>query len=162
MDTPECDWQDDRPALGIDVGIKSQVTLSDGAQYPKRQRSLTRMKRLQRWVSRAVKVSSGRRKKRLAPAKEHQRVQERERGYLHELTRRLVFEKSSRFYVEDLRVPNVVRNPNLARPSLSSNGVCLRIYSYTRLRVPVGGCTRWTLVTRRKYVRVAAPCRKSG
>ena len=118
VDTSECDWQDDREPLGIDVGIKAQVTLSDGTQYPKRQRSLARMKRLQRRVSRAVKGSNGRRKKRMMLAKEHQRIQERERGYLHELTRRLVSEKSSKFYVEDLRVPNMVRNHHLARAIL--------------------------------------------
>ena len=80
VDTPDCDWQDDCPTLGIDVGIKSQVTLSDGAQYPKRKRALSRLKRLQRRVARVVKGSNGRHKKRLALAREHQRIQERERG----------------------------------------------------------------------------------
>ena len=118
IDTPACDWQDDRAPLGVDVGIKTQATLSDGTQYPKRQRSLVRMKRLQRRVSRTVKGSNRRRKKCLALAKEHQYIQERERGYLHELTRRLVSEKSSRFYIEALRVPNRVRNHKLARSIL--------------------------------------------
>ena len=118
VDTPICDWTDEREPLGIDVGIKAQVTLSDGTQTPKRTRSMARMKRLQRRASRAVKGSHGRRKKRLALAKEHQRVQEREHGYLHELTIRLVKDKSSKFYIEDLRVPNMVKNHHLARSIL--------------------------------------------
>ncbi len=72
------------------------MTLSDGVQAPKRVRSLSR-------------------KKRLALGKEHQRIQERECGYPHELTRKLVAERSAKFYVEDLRVPNLVKNHHLAR-----------------------------------------------
>ena len=163
VDTPECDWQDGREPLGIDVGIAKQVTLSDGTQYPKRQRSLSRMKRLQGRVSRAVKGSNGRRKKRLAPAREHQRIQERERGYLHELTQRLVSEQSSRFCVEDLRVPNMVRNPNLARAILEQQwGAFANMLTGTRLRAPVGGCARLIPETRRSVVLVAAPYLKSG
>ena len=33
----------------------------------------------------------------------------------HELTRKLVAERSAKFYVEDLRVPNLVKNHHLAR-----------------------------------------------
>ena len=117
-ETPSCDWQDDRPALGVDVGIASQVTLSSGEQYPKRRRSLTQLRRLGRRLSRAVRGSNGRRKKRLALAKEHQRVAERERGYLHELTARLVKERSSRFCIEALRIRNLVQNHRLARSIL--------------------------------------------
>ena len=118
VDTPQCDWDDDRSALGIDVGITSQATLSDGTQYPGRKRSLGRLKRLQRRLSRAVKDSIGRHKKRLMLAKEHQRVQEQERGYLHELTRKLIDQHTSKFYVEDLQVPNMVKNHRLARAIL--------------------------------------------
>lgn len=96
VDTPACDWVNDRPALGCDMGIASQVTLSDGAWFAGRRRSPARMKRLQRRITRTVKESNGRRKKRLSLAKEHQRIREGERGYLHELTRWLVNEHGSK------------------------------------------------------------------
>ena len=86
-------------------------------------------------MSRAVKSSNGRRKKCLGLAKEHQRIEERERGYLHELTRRLVSEKSSKFYVEDLCVPNMVRNHSLARAILEQQwGLFADMLTGTRLR----------------------------
>ena len=118
VDTPDCDWDDKREPLGVDLGITSQVSLSDGAQFPRRRRSLVKIKRLQRQLSKACKGSHARQKKRLSLQKEQQRIVERERGYLHELTTCLVRERSSKFYVEDLRIGNMVKNHRLARSIL--------------------------------------------
>ena len=51
----------------------------------------------------------------LTERKAWQRTTERERGYLHELTTRLVRDVSARWVVEDLQIGNMVRNHSLAR-----------------------------------------------
>ena len=72
-------------------------------------------------LSRAKRGSKARCKKRLALAREWQRVTERERGVLHELTADLVREHGARIYVEDLKIPNMVRNRRLARSISEQN-----------------------------------------
>ena len=115
VETPVTDLVDERPALGIDVGIKAQVTLSNGVQFPKRRRDMRQVKRAQRRLSHTIKGSNGRYKKHCLLAKAHQRVKERERGYLHELTRSLITHHSARFVVEALQITNMVKNHALAR-----------------------------------------------
>ena len=106
--------------IGIDVGIKSQVTCSNGFQTGKNELDRTILKRNQRILSKAIKGSNNRKKKRLALAKEWQRVREREHGKLHELTADLV-KQSNTFYVEDLQVLNMVKNHKLTRSILEAN-----------------------------------------
>ena len=106
--------------IGIDVGIRSRITCSNGYQTGKNELDRTELKRRQRILSKAVKGSNNRRKKRLALVKEWQRVRERERGSLHELTAELV-KQSNTFYVENLNVLNMVKNHSLARSILESN-----------------------------------------
>ena len=107
-------------SIGIDVGIKSRITCSNGYQTGKNELDRTELKRKQRILSKAVKGSNNRRKKRLAVAKEWQRVTERERGKLHELTAELV-KQSNTFYVENLQVLNMVKHHKLARSILEAN-----------------------------------------
>ena len=106
---------DVRPALGVDVGIKDRVTLSDGYKIPKRVVDRRELKRKQRILSRAQKGSRSREKKRASLAKQWDRVREREKGVLHELTAALVKNHSARFFVEDLKIPNMVKNRHLSR-----------------------------------------------
>ena len=117
--------EDNAPAssinpIGIDVGIKSRITCSNGFQTGKNELDRAELKRKQRILSKAVKGSNNRKKKCLALTKEWQRVTEREHGKLHELTACLV-EQSNTFYVEDLKVLNMVKNHKLARSILESN-----------------------------------------
>lgn len=84
-------------------------------QYPKRERPLRQVKRCQRALSRAVKGSKGGAKRWLALAKTWQRVSERERGHLHEVTADVVKRHGSRLFVEALRIRNMVKNGHLAR-----------------------------------------------
>ena len=93
---------DTRVPVGIDVGIRARVALSGGEIVPGERIDRTDLKRRQRILSRARRGRNARRKKRAALAKEWQRVAERERGRLHELTAQFVRSHGSRFYVEDL------------------------------------------------------------
>ena len=106
--------------IGIDVGVKSRITCSNGYCSGKNELDRTELKRKQRVLSRAVKGSNNRKKKRAAYAKEWQRVREFERGKLHELTAQLT-KQSNTFYVEKLNVLNMVKNHKLSRSILESN-----------------------------------------
>ena len=95
--------EDPRNPLGVDVGIKSQITLSNGIQKETRRRHLREAKRRQRLLSKAVKGSATRLKKKGMLAKSWQKVRESERGYLHELTRELITRHTSKYFIEDLQ-----------------------------------------------------------
>ena len=66
-------------------------------------------------MSRAKRGSRNRGKRKAEFAREWQRVREREHGALHELTAAIVRDHSANLAVEDLRIPNMVRNRRLAR-----------------------------------------------
>ena len=106
--------------LGIDVGIKSRITCSNGYQTEKNELDRREIKRKQRILSKAVKGSNNRKKKRTSLRKEWERVRDKERGKLHELTAKLV-KQSNMFFIEDLQVLNMVKNHNLARSILEAN-----------------------------------------
>ena len=101
--------------VGIDMGVKQRVALSNGEIVPGVKIDRTELKQRQRQVSKAKRGSNNRRKKVRMLAREWQRIREREEGALHELTTRLVKDVSASWAVEDLRIPNMVGNRRLAR-----------------------------------------------
>ena len=104
---PDIETVDTRAPVGIDLGVLNRISLSNGVQLPKRETNRTKLKTLQRKVSKSVKGSSSKEKKVLALSKEWQRIREKNRGYLHELTSSLIKNQTSKFYVEDLKVKNM-------------------------------------------------------
>ncbi len=106
---------DERAPVGVDLGIKKRVVLSSGYAAAKRVVDRRELTRRQRILSRATKGANNRNKKRISLAKEWQRIREKEKGILHELTADLVKNHSVRFFVEDLKMPNMVRNRHLSR-----------------------------------------------
>ena len=65
-----------------------------------------------------LRGSNNRQKKRQALAREWQRVTEQEKGKVHEITNALIKGHACRFVVEDLKIPNMVRNRYLSRSIL--------------------------------------------
>ena len=118
MEHPAEPVKDERPPVGIDVGITNQIALSTGATAPKRKLKRDKIKRRQLSINRAKRGSNNRRKRVLSMRKEWQRVSEIEHGYLHELTANLVREVTAKWFVEDLEIGNMVRNHKLARSIL--------------------------------------------
>ena len=106
---------DDRPMVGVDLGISNRIALSTGETIPGVKLDRTELKRRQRRLSKAKRGGNNRRKRRTELAREWQRVTERERGQLHELTADLVKRVSASWAVEDLKIRNMVRNRHLAR-----------------------------------------------
>lgn len=107
-------WSD---VCGVDLGVKSLATLSDGSTYdgPKALRYyLAKLKRLSRSLSRKVKGSANRRKAAARIARLHAKITNIRKDTLHKLTTDLV----SRYVVigiEDLNVSGMMKNRKLSR-----------------------------------------------
>ena len=106
-------------ALGIDLGIKSLAVCSDGRTFdnPKNlQRSLDRLKLLQKRLSRKQKGSANRNKARILVARLQERIANSRKDNLHKITYALTHESQVRtICMEDLNVKGMQRNHHLAQ-----------------------------------------------
>jgi putative transposase len=106
-----------RTEIGIDVGIKTLATTSDGAKLENPRplvRWEKRLKRLQRELSRKVKGGNNRYKARLKVSKLHARISDCRRDTLQKFTTRIIRENQA-IFVEGLNVAGMTRNHNLAK-----------------------------------------------
>jgi putative transposase len=109
-----------RPVVGVDLGILTMATFSDGTRIenPRALKSnLRRLKRLQRVVSRRQKGSANREKAIRQLAREHLRVANVRKNALHQVTSQLARAKSA-VVLEDLNVSGMVKNHALAQAIL--------------------------------------------
>ena len=117
--------RDDKPvmkppkggAVGVDLGVKTLATLSDGTvienpRYLKK--SEGKLKRAQQALSRKIKGSNRRAKARAKVARLHAHVANQRQDGLHKLTTWLT-EKFSDISIEDLHVAGMVKNRHLAK-----------------------------------------------
>ena len=105
------------PSVGVDLGIKTMAVVSDGTMFenPKSlKRNLTKIKRLQRVVSRRKKGSQNRRKAVAQLAKAHAKVANIRKNSLHQATSLLAKNKST-VVLENLNVSGMMRNHRLAQ-----------------------------------------------
>jgi putative transposase len=105
------------PVVGIDLGIKSLATLSDGeviANPRHLKRRLKKLKRLQRVVSRRQKGGKNRRKAVRKLARLHRQIKNQRRNTLHQVTTRLA-KTTSVLVIEDLHVSGMLKNHHLAQ-----------------------------------------------
>jgi putative transposase len=103
--------------VGVDLGLKSLVTLSDGTkvEHPRYLRkSEEKLKHLQRDLSRKEKGSRNREKARKRLAIQHSKVANQRADRNHKLSTRLIREHKFVAF-EALRVRNMVRNHALAK-----------------------------------------------
>ncbi|HEY9431288.1 MAG TPA: transposase [Blastocatellia bacterium] len=100
---------------GIDVGIKTLATTSDGEKL-ENPRPLVkcekRLKMLQRQVSRKVKGSNNRRKARHKVARLHAKIGDARRDTLQKFTTKIIRENQA-IFVEGLNVAGMIQNHNL-------------------------------------------------
>jgi putative transposase len=112
--------QMDRPTnhtVGIDLGIKSLLTLSTGEsiENPKWIRNNEkRLKRLQKQMSKKVKGSNNREKARLKLAVLHEKIKNQKQDYLHNITSKIINENQV-IIIEDLNISGMMKNHNLAK-----------------------------------------------
>jgi putative transposase len=108
---------DENKAVGIDLGIKTFAVLSNGdeIQNPRNlKKSLKKLKKLQRKVSKKVKGSNNRKKAVSKLAKMHEKVSNRRFDFLHKVTAKLVSENNT-ICLETLTASNMMKNHKLAQ-----------------------------------------------
>jgi putative transposase len=104
-------------AVGIDLGIKTFAVLSDGTEIQNHKylkRSIKKVKRLQRSLSKKAKDSKNREKARLRLARAHERVCNQRNDFLHQVTYRLVANYDT-ICLETLSASNMIKNHHLAQ-----------------------------------------------
>ena len=105
------------PAVGVDLGLNSLVALSDGTliEAPMSYRNAeSRLRRVQRSLSRKRRGSRNREKARLRVASACERVANRRRDYAYKTARSIV-DRYERVYVEDLKIANMVKDRRLGK-----------------------------------------------
>ena len=110
-------------AVGVDLGLTDFAVLSSGERiaHPRHMdRHERRLKHYQRLLARKQRGSANRAKARRKLARQHARVRDARRDFLHKTSTVLVREFDA-IAVEDLNVAGMVRNRRLAR-SISRTG----------------------------------------
>ena len=114
---PEKKPIDENKAVGVDLGIKTFATLSDGTeiQNPKYlKKALKKLKRLQRSVSRKVKGSNKRKKAVKLLARQYEKVTDKRKDFLHKTSKYLI-DHYDTICLETLSASNMVKNHRLAQ-----------------------------------------------
>lgn len=103
--------------VGIDLGIKTLVSLSDGGEFinPKwLTSSYSLLRKEQRSLSRKLKGSNSREIQRLVVAKCHEKIANRRRDYLQKISTDLI-NRFDTICIEDLNVSGMMKNKKLSR-----------------------------------------------
>jgi IS605 OrfB family transposase len=112
------------PMIGVDLGVKTLATVSDGRQIanPKALRKrLGKLQRLSRWHSRKQKGSANRKKSQRKLARMHALIAHVRQDALHKATAGLVAknkpsnQRPAVIVIEDLNVSGMVKNRHLSR-----------------------------------------------
>ncbi len=116
-DTPKKRPIDENKAVGIDLGIKIFATLSNGKEIPNPKNlrnAMSRLKRLQRNLSRKVKGSNNCERARKVLACQYERVTNRRNDFLEKVTHKLVMTYDT-ICLETLSARNMMKNHHLAQ-----------------------------------------------
>lgn len=116
-----CEEQEKLPKsnneIGIDLGIKEFAITSDGEmiENPKYLRtSEKKLRKIQKDLSRCQKGSKNREKCRIKVAKQHEKIANQRKDFLHKLSKRIICENQT-VVLEDLKVKNMMSNHKLAK-----------------------------------------------
>ena len=103
--------------IGIDLGIKTLLSFSNGETIdnPKWIRTNQKqLKKLHKQLSKKVKGSNNRNKARLKLAIKHEKIKNQKQDYLHNITTKIINENQV-IVLEDLNVKGMMKNHKLAR-----------------------------------------------
>ena len=106
-----------KTAIGVDVGLKNQVTTSTGEtiQYPRYYvRAETLIAAAQRNLARKKKGSSNRQKAKIKVARLHRKIQNHRDEFLHQVSRKLV-DSADLIVFENLNIKGMLKNHCLAK-----------------------------------------------
>lgn len=104
-------------AIGIDLGLKEFAITSDGEmiENPKYLRkSEKKLRKLQKDLSRCKKGSKNREKCRIKVAKQHEKIANQRKDFLHNLSTKLIRENQT-ICMETLKIKNMMGNHKLAK-----------------------------------------------
>lgn len=103
-------------AIGLDMGITSLVTDSNGRKFntPDCRKEYIKLKRLQKAASRKQKNSNNRTKANIKIARIYEKILNKREDNLHKLTTKLVNENQV-IVIEDLAVKSMLKNHKLAK-----------------------------------------------
>ena len=107
-------------SVGVDLGIKTFATLSNGETFPSNnplKKKLKRLRRLQRRLSRRAKGSNNRIKTKSSIAKLHYQIASSRNDTIHKLTTTLI-KNYQNIVIEDLKISSMVKNKRLSRAIL--------------------------------------------
>ncbi|MEH1949960.1 MAG: transposase [Nostoc sp.] len=109
-------------SIGIDLGIKIFAVISDGskAESPNYSKLDRKIRKLQKKLARQQKGSNRRNQTRVQIVKQHNRIADTRKDFLHKLSTKVVSENQT-IVLEDLNVSGMVKNRKLAR-SISLQG----------------------------------------
>lgn len=108
---------DNQVAVGVDLGIKTMMVLSDGTTFenPKALKTnLKQLKRLQRSLCRKQKGSNNRRKQRIKVARKYYRISCIRKNAIHQATSHII-NNYDKIFIEDLNVQGMLKNHRLAQ-----------------------------------------------
>lgn len=103
--------------IGIDLGIKEFCITSDGELIPNPhylKKSLDKLAKLQRKLSRKSKGSSNRNKARIKVARLQEHIANQRKDFLHKLSAETI-RSNDIVCIEDLQVKNMIKNHKLAQ-----------------------------------------------
>ena len=103
--------------IGLDLGIKEFCITSDGetVSNPKYlKKSLNKLAKLQKKLSRKSKGSSNRNKARIRVARLQEHIANQRKDFLHKLSTEII-KTNDTVCIEDLQVKNMIKNHKLAR-----------------------------------------------
>ena len=103
--------------IGLDLGIKDLIVDSNGKKYKNHKyltKSLEKLAREQRKLSKMVKGSNNRNKQRIKIARLHKKIQNQRNDYLHKLSKSIIDENQV-IALETLKVVDMEQNNKLAR-----------------------------------------------
>jgi putative transposase len=146
--------------VGLDMGISALITTSEGekVENPNHYREgQQRLRVLSRALARKKKGGKNRRKALNQVQRQHMRVSNQRRDYLHKLSTTLI-QTCDGVALEDLAIRNIVRNPHLSKSILDSGWglfkqyllykagsagreICLINPAYTSQDCSTPGCT---------------------
>lgn len=108
--------------VGVDVGVASLITTSDGVAVPPQnwyRREQRTLRVMQRRIARRVKGSHNRRKAVVQLQRQNERIKNQRKDFLNKLAYDLI-RQYDRIAVENLRITNMVKNRHLAKSILDA------------------------------------------
>ena len=117
VELPDPEPKEIKTSIGVDVGITTLATLSDGTEIenPKIQDKYdSKLRKAHRDLSRKKKGSSNRNKQKIVLAGVYRKVRNARKDYLHKASQ-ILADTYDQIIFEDLQIKNMVKNHRLAR-----------------------------------------------